>query len=247
MAFDVGRAMQGLEHHEPASLSDVQRSLRDLSRPYSVKDVLRRYREMLREVSGVAKMQKSLQVSAASAAGHVRAAEVVRRGVYAPLADLDSLARLQTGALRQQVRALGDLGRSSVWSHALGLQELTSTYDDAWRIQAVQSLRTPALQYILKSSTTYGPIVISPDDEDPPFDYHPDLQGWLLPETATHPGGAIDVEELLGQVFDFAADVAQLYDSRVSVSIVGKSGLRYLVRVSETVVGGLILFWLLHR
>ena len=109
------------------------------------------------------------------------------------------------------------------------------------------SFRTPALQSILNSSTTFGPIVVSPDDEAPPSNYHPDLRGWLTPETATESGEPIDVEELLSQVFTFAADKAQQYRSNAFISVVGKSGLRYLVRVSETVVGGLILFWLLHR
>ena len=41
------------------------------------------------------------------------------------------------------------------------------------------------MQSLLKSMTTFGPIVILPDNEDAVFDYQPDLHGWLTPETAT--------------------------------------------------------------
>jgi hypothetical protein len=47
----------------------------------------------------------------------------------------------------------------------------------------------------LKSVTIIGPIVISPDNEAVPLDYHPDLQRWLISETATVSGG-IDADEL---------------------------------------------------
>src|SRR5215207_1902041 len=37
----------------------------------------------------------------------------------------------------------------------------------------------------MKAATTFRPIVVSPDyEDDAPFDYHPDVQGWLLPETS---------------------------------------------------------------
>jgi hypothetical protein len=37
----------------------------------------------------------------------------------------------------------------------------------------------------MKAATTFGPIVVSPDyEDDAPFDFHPDVQGWLLPETS---------------------------------------------------------------
>lgn len=157
--------------------------------------------------------------------------------------------RIQSDALRYG-NMFGGLGLSSYIGHvaqAIEAQSFASINSADWRLRIVHSFRTPALQSILNSSTTFGPIVVSPDDEAPPSSYHPDLQGWLIPETVTEFGEPIDVEELLSQVFTFAVDKAQQYRSNVSISVVGKSGLRYLVRVSETVVGGLILYWLLHR
>jgi hypothetical protein len=157
--------------------------------------------------------------------------------------------RIQSDALRYG-NMFGGLGLSNYIgqvAQAIEAQSFPSINSADWSFRIVHSFRTPALQSILNSSTTFGPIVVSPDDEALPSNYHPDLQGWLVPETATESGAAIDVEELLSQVFTFAADKAQQYRSNVSISVVGKSGLRYLVRVSETVVGGLILYWLLHR
>jgi len=165
------------------------------------------------------------------------------------LAGMNYYARMQSDVLRYG-KMFGNLGLSSYVgqvAQALEAQSFASINSADWRLRVVYSLRTPALQSILNSSTTFGPIVVSPDDEAPPSNYHPDLRGWLIPETTTESGEPIDVEELLSQVFTFAADKAQQYRSNASISVVGKSGLRYLVRVSETVVGGLILYWLLHR
>jgi hypothetical protein len=90
---------------------------------------------------------------------------------------------LQSDALRNG-RIFGNLGLSSSIAQAFKMQGLGSAYSSAWRLHRVTSIRPPAMQSFLKSETTFGPIVISPDDEDVPLDYQPDLQGWLIPETA---------------------------------------------------------------
>jgi hypothetical protein len=111
----------------------------------------------------------------------------------------------------------------------------------------VQSFRTPALQSLLKSATTFGPIVISPDAGDAPFDYHPDLQGWLIPETATESGDAIDVEELIKEAYAYAVGIARHHRTRTLLTIVGKHVSAFMIRVAENAVGGLIVCWLLSR
>jgi hypothetical protein len=66
----------------------------------------------------------------------------------------------------------------------------------SWNLQRVQAVLTPVTRSILKATTTFGPIVVTPDYEDDiPFDYQPDLQ-WLLPDTTTATEDSIDVEEL---------------------------------------------------
>jgi hypothetical protein len=170
-------------------------------------------------------------------------------GLSRTLANIGYYPRPQSDALRYG-KMFGNLGVSSSIAQAARAaqaQSFASINSADWSLRIVHSFRTPALQSILNSSTTFGPIVVSPDDEALPSNYHPDLQRWIIPETATKSGEAIDVEELLSQVFTFAVDKARQYRSDASISVVGKSGLRYLVRVSESVVGGLILFWLLHH
>ena len=168
-------------------------------------------------------------------------------GLNRDLAGLNYSHPLLQPNMQRHDRVFGNLGLSSaiarvVKSHGLG------SATAAWSLQRVQSSRTSALQSILKSATTFGPIVVSPDyEDDAPFDYHPDLQGWLIPETATESGDAIDVEELIAGVYAYAVGIAQHHRTSALLTIVGKSGLRFLVRVPDHVVGGLILYWILHH
>jgi hypothetical protein len=243
-----------LKHYQKMAreISGVDRMFRSVSR--------------MDQVARFANSRSSLALSAARLAGSVNFVGANRASLYADLAkravpeslrrglpelsrnlaSMGHYSRLQSDALRYG-KMFGNLGLSSYVAQAAQAQSFASINSADWRLRVVHSFRTPALQSILNSSTTFGPIVVSPDDEAPPSNYHPDLRGWLIPETAAESGELIDVEELLSQVFTFAADKAQQYRSNAFISVVGKSGLRYLVRVSETVVGGLILFWLLHR
>jgi hypothetical protein len=108
----------------------------------------------------------------------------------------------------------------------------------------VQSIRTPALQSLLKTTTAFGPIVVTPEfEDDTPFDYWPDLQ-WLLPETTTEPGDAIDVEELWAEVVAIARGIAHHHRTTVLLSVMG-NGTRFLIRIckhpvaAEAIGGGI--------
>lgn len=186
------------------------------------------------------------------------ASESLRRGL--PGFDRSLLhpnyARMQADTLRQRIRAVRDIGSSvasqmyeiqSASSRGSKMQEILSAHNDAWRIRRVQTLRTPALQHALKSTPTFGPIVVSPDDTAPPSNYHPDLQGWLIPETTTDSGDDKDVEELVAVVFSYALGIAQHHRTRVLVTVVGKHGGAFLIRVAENTVAGLLVYWLLSR
>jgi hypothetical protein len=93
--------------------------------------------------------------------------------------------------------------------------------------------------------------VISPD-EDAPFDfnYHPDLQGWLIPETATESGGAIDEVELKAEMVAFVMGIARHHHTKALVRGVGKHGVTFLILVAggalSEVVGQAIWYWLTH-
>jgi ABC-type tungstate transport system substrate-binding protein len=89
--------------------------------------------------------------------------------------------------------------------------------------------------------------VISPDDAALSSNYHPDLQRWLIPETATDSGDAIDVEELVNVVFAYVLGIAQHHRTRVIVTVVRKHGGAFLIRVAENTVAGLLVYWLLSR
>jgi hypothetical protein len=232
---------------------------------------LRQHQKMLRDVIDTDQMRRTLQVSMARTIG-VQSAEMLRMSVYRSLAKFSedlktsgvvsesisrglsgfngnlarNVARMQSDVLRQtSTFAIRDLVRSV--AQAFEAQGLASAYSDAWSLHRVPSFRTPTQNSVLKSTPTFGPIVVSPDDEAPPANYHPDLQGWLIPETATDSGGTIDVEELVAVVFAYALGIAQHHRTRVLVTVVGKHGGAFLIHVAETVVGGLILYWLLNR
>jgi hypothetical protein len=141
-------------------------------------------------------------VSAPLADFNLRAAEMVRRSVSAPLADFSSHVLRQTSTF-----AIRDLGYSI--AQAFEAQDIASAYSEGWRLRVMPYTRTSALQSILRVTSTFGPIVVPPDyDYEAPFDYHPDLQGWRIPETATESGEAIDVEELWAAVVAWAQGIA---------------------------------------
>jgi hypothetical protein len=144
-------------------------------------------------------------------------------------------------------KMFGNMGLSRSVSQALKMQGLASAYSSAWSLHRVPPMRTPAIQALLKSMPTFGPIVVSPDDAAPPSNYHPDLQGWLIPDTATDSGDAIDVEELVDIVFAYVLGIAQHHRTRVLVTVVGKHGGTFLIRVAENTVAGLLVYWLLSR
>jgi hypothetical protein len=167
-------------------------------------------------------------------------------GLAGNLTGSNYYVRMQSDVLRQ-VRTLGYPSLSSSLAQAFKSYGLDSAYSAAWSLRRVQSFRTPALESMLKTATTFGPIVVSPNYEDAPFDYHPSLQGWLMPETATESGDAIDVEKLWAVVVAFAVGIAQHHHSKVLLRVMREDGRGFLIQVASTVVGGLILYWLLHR
>jgi hypothetical protein len=140
---------------------------------------------------------------------------------------------------------LGPVLPSTHVARAFAAQGIPSSYSTDWILRIVRPYRTPAMQSILNSSTTLGPIVISPDDEDVPFDYQPDLQGWIIPETATR--SEEDVEELRAQVVAIVRSVAQGPRTKAIVRGVGERGLTFLVNVTSDVAALAFWYWLMHR
>ena len=119
----------------------------------------------------------------------------------------------------------GDIARA-LTSHGLG-----SAYGTAWNLHRVQSFRTSALQTLLKTVISFGPIVISPDYDDAPFEYAPDLRE-LIPETVTESGDAVDFEGLQAVVIAVAQAIAQHHHTEVLLSTMS-NGHRFLIRVSK--------------
>ncbi len=138
----------------------------------------------------------------------------------------------------------GNLGLSGAIARMFEAHGLVSAHGAAWNLQRLQYVRTPGLQAILKATTPFGPIVVSPDHVVP-FDYAPDLRG-LIPETATETEDAIDFEEMWSVVVAVAQGIAQHHHSKVFIRGVARDGRSFLVQVAGTVVGGLILYWVLH-
>jgi hypothetical protein len=146
------------------------------------------------------------------------------------LAGFGYYPRLQSDVLKH-AGMFGNLGLSSSVAQAFKVHGIASAYSRGWRLQIVQSMRTPAIQSVLKTATAFGPIVVSPDfADDAPFDYWPDLQ-WLIPDTTTEPGDTIDVEELWEEVVAFAQGIAHHHRVKVLLSVIG-NGTRFLIRVS---------------
>ena len=270
---DGQRVMQEVDAHrvlrDSSSIASVSNSLlqyKNIARDLSGVD------RMLRGFGGIDQIFRDIRgtdrvLSMARVSGGARFAEMNRAGLYADLAKhivpefarsglpgltrnlagLNDYSRLQSDVLKQ-ARMLGSLGLSSSIAHAFEAHGLDSAHSAAWTLRRVQSLRTSTLRSFLKTAPTFGPIVVSPDyEDDEPFHYHPDLQGWLIPETATESGGAINVEELWTVVVAYAQGIAVDHRTKVLLSVIGKDGRSFLVQVAGTVVGGLILYWILHH
>jgi hypothetical protein len=165
-------------------------------------------------------------------------------GLSRNLADLSYYALTQSDVLKQ-ARTLAYLGLSSSIAQAFEVHGLNSASIAAWSLRSVQPIRTSALWSTLKAATTFGPIVVSPDyEDDAPFDYHPNLE-WLLPETATVSGDTLDVEELWAVMVAIAQGIAHHHRTEALLRVIGTDGRSFLVQVAGTVVGGLILYWIL--
>jgi len=98
------------------------------------------------------------------------------------------------------------------------------------------------MQSFLNSATTFGPIVISPD-EDVSLGYHPDLQGWLIPEATTESGDAVDVEELRAQMVAILISIVRDHRTKALVRGLGHDVRMLLIQVAGTVIG----YWLMQR
>jgi hypothetical protein len=261
---DAQRVLRDSSH--VASVSNVLRQYKQLTRDLSGIDRTRQYKQLARDLSGMDWMRRSIQGSMVPAIGDVRAAEKISRtGVYdslaglisarhlasltvshvAPesarrrlpglarnLAGLSDYPRLQSDVLKQGRMLASVVGLSGSIAQAFDAHGLDSANLAAWILRSVQPVRTPALRSVLKSATTFGPIVVSPDyEDDAPFDYHPDL-GRLLPETATESGGATEVEELWAEVVAFAQGIAHHHRTEVFLSVM-TNGTRFVIRVSK--------------
>jgi hypothetical protein len=214
------RSIRGTDRIQPSILSSLQRGPVALLRPAGVHSagvyppLLASIRETFR-------------------ASHTLPESMLRElpGLAGNHGVLSHYARMQSDMMKQP-KMLGYLGLSRSIAQVFKSQGLDSTYSAAWSLRRVQSFRTPALQSILKATTTFGPILVTPDEEDAPFDYHPDLQGWLIPETGTESEDVIDVEELWAEVVAFAVGIAQHHHTEVLLSAIG-NGHRFLIRVSK--------------
>jgi hypothetical protein len=267
MGFDASRAMRGLDTQRLPILS-LPRELQQHHKMFRSLGGIDRMREFVQ--GSTARNIETLR-SAAMSRGGVYAdlvkasgtlirpykpptlsyalSESMRRGlpgIARNLASLTDYSRMQSDVLKPATM-LGSLGMSSSIAQAFESHGLASSNIAAWSLRRVPSVRTPALQSFLKSATAFGPIVVSPDYEDEaPFDYHPDL-GRLLPKTATKSGDDTEVEELWAEVVAFAQAIAVDHRTEALLSVIGKDGRNFLVQVASTVVGGIILYWILHN
>jgi len=225
------RVMREVDAQRVIREVDAQRVLRDSSNVASVSNVLRQYKQLARDLSGIDRtrqykqlardlsrmdwMRRSIQGSMVPAIGDVWAAEM----------SLSNYARMQSDMLGY--RSL----RRSI-AQAFESQGIDSANIAAWSLRRVQAIRTSALPPILKAATTFGPIVVSPDyEDDAPFDYHPDL-GWLLPKTATESGDAIDLEGPWPQVVAFTQGIAVRHGTEALLAVMG-NGRRVVIRICK--------------
>lgn len=112
-----------------------------------------------------------------------------------------------------------NVGLGAEVARAFQTRGLDETLGAAWTLRRVWFGSNPAVRFMLNNTTSFGPIVIPPDyDDDAPFDYHPDLQGWPIPETARDP------EELWAEVVAVAKGIARHHHTEVLLNMMGRSG-----------------------
>jgi hypothetical protein len=245
-----GRIGMGFDASEVGRDPDAERLLRSSYSP-SMNYEVRRLQKMLRSFR-IDPMLASFQDSIAHGVARSVApnlAQSMAQSVARSVAP--SLARSVTPSMARSIESLRSAAMNSLTSsitQSFEVHGLDSASIAAWTLRSVQPIRTSTLRSFLKATPTFGPIVVSPDyEDDAPFGYHPDLQGWLIPETATESGGAINVEELWTVVVAYAQGIAVDHRTKVLLSVIGKDGRSFLVQVAGTVVGGLILYWILHH
>lgn len=229
MGFDARDAIREADAQRLLHELDGQRALREVSQGLRMNYDVQQHQKMLRDINVRTAEMVRRSVLPSLADFNVRTAAMLRRSVSPPLADFSSHVLRQTSTF-----AIRDLSYSV--AQAFKIHGLVSGYSAEWRLQIVQSIRTPAIQSLLKSAAAFGPIVVSPDfADDAPFDYWPDLQ-WLFPDTTTEPGDTIDVEELWEEVVAFAQGIAHHHRAKVLLSVIS-NGTRFLIRVSRHPAG----------
>jgi hypothetical protein len=101
-----------------------------------------------------------------------------------------------------------------------------------------------AFRSIIRTTTTYGPVVITPEEDVPPPDYTPSLQGWLIPETGRSSVDTIALEDVWLEVCAFGKGLARHHHTKVVIRIIGKYGPSFLVQTASGVTLILIANWL---
>src|SRR5215212_4379492 len=153
----------GLDASEVGRDPDAERLLRS-SYSRSMNHEVRRLQKMLRNIE-IDPMLASFQGSIVPAIGDVRAAEMIsnvvpesmRRdllGLSGTLRGLSNYPRMPSDVLKQ-ARMLASVGLSSSIAQAFNAHGLDSANLAAWILRSVQPVRTPALQSVLKSATTF--------------------------------------------------------------------------------------------
>lgn len=126
---------------------------------------------------------------------------------------------------------VGNVGLANSVAGAFRFHGLYETHGATWNLRRVLLGNNPALRSILKNATIFGPIVVPPDYEgDTPFDYHPDLPGWLIPGTDTESEEDFDIEECWAEVVAFAQGIAGHHRTEVLLSVMSGDR-RFVIRV----------------
>jgi hypothetical protein len=257
MAFDVGRAVREAARRRPPGgypkLIGVMPSVRDMP---STREILLEQVNEKRRMWGGAGGINPFDVGETPAWKRVMQAyqrnAIFSAGPYSPFGS-PAYAGLSTGFpsggyswMWKAARPSGVAGLHGSIAGSFAAMNLTSDSAANWYLKRVRVENDAALRSLLRSVKTFRPIVVSPEQEAEASDFYPpDLQGWLIPETATRRSEDTDLKERQVAAYANALGVAIHHHSDVFLRAVGPDGRSFLIQVAATLTAGVILYWLL--
>lgn len=105
--------------------------------------------------------------------------------------------------------------------------------------------RSAAFEAAVKVSTSYGPVVVTPEGPtpSPPSQRRSPSREGSMPDTTTQTGDGVLLEDVWEDVMDITRFIAQHHRTKVIVHFIGSNSAELIIGGTKIAVGSLILRW----